>query len=161
MNWLLRRVLGLWVRFKVRPEDAAALLAGRSHPVCYVLERHSITDLAVLQDACLALKLPRPARRLSGARELRAFFYLGSTRGLWNARPERSPPAQLAQMIAVLRRDPGADFDLVPAAVYWGRAPQKEASWLRLLLVEDWALTSRVRRVMQVLLNGRAMLIEF
>jgi len=161
MNWLLRRVLGLWVRFKVRPEDAAALLAGRSHPVCYVLERHSITDLAVLQNACLALKLPRPARRLGGARELRAFFYLGRTRGFWNARPERAPPAHLAQMIAVLRRDPGADFDLVPAAVYWGRAPQKEASWLRLLLVEDWALTSRVRRFMQVLFNGRDTLIEF
>jgi glycerol-3-phosphate O-acyltransferase len=161
MSWLLRRALGLWVRFKVRPDDAAALLAGRSHPVCYVLERHSITDLAVLQDACHALKLPRPARRLGGAGELRAFFYLGRTRGWWSARPDRSPPAHLAQMIAVLRRDPGADFDLVPAAVYWGRAPQKEASWLRLLLVEDWALTSRVRRFMQVLFNGRATLIEF
>jgi glycerol-3-phosphate O-acyltransferase len=161
MNWLLRRLLGLWVRFKVHPEDAAALLAGRARPVCYVLERRSVTDLALLQDACLALKLPRPGKRLHGARELRSFFYLGGTRGLWNARPDRSPPPHLAQMIAVLRADPGADFDLVPTAVYWGRAPQKEASWLRLLLVEDWALTSRVRKFMQVLFNGRATLIEF
>jgi glycerol-3-phosphate O-acyltransferase len=162
MNWLLRRLLGLWVRFKVRPEDAATLLAGRSRPVCYVLERASITDLAVLQDACLALKLPRPGRRLGGsARELRSFFYLSRTRGLWDARLDRSPPAHLAQMIAVLRADPAADFELVPAAVYWGRAPQKEASWLRLLLVEDWALTTRVRKLMQVLFNGRNTLIEF
>lgn len=161
MNWLLRRLLGLWVRFKVHPEDAAALLAGRARPFCYVLERRSVTDLALLQDACLALKLPRPGKRLSGARELRSFFYLGGTRGFWNTRPDRSPPPQLAQMIAVLRADPAADFDLVPTAVYWGRAPQKEASWLRLLLVEDWALTSRVRKFMQVLFNGRATLIEF
>jgi glycerol-3-phosphate O-acyltransferase len=161
MNWLLRRLLGLWVRFKVLPEDAATLLAGRARPVCYVLERRSVTDLALLQEACLALKLPRPGKRLSGARELRSFFYLGGTRGLWNARPDRSPPPQLAQMIAVLRADRSADFDLVPTAVYWGRAPQKEASWLRLLLVEDWALTSRVRKFMQVLFNGRATLIEF
>ncbi|GAC1661854.1 MAG: glycerol-3-phosphate 1-O-acyltransferase PlsB [Steroidobacteraceae bacterium] len=162
MHWLLRRLLGLWVRFKVRPDDAAALLTGRSRPVCYVLERHSVTDLAVLQDACLKLKLPRPGRRLGGtAPELRSFFYLTRTRGLWNARPDRSPPPQLAQMIAVLRADPGADFDLVLTAVYWGRAPQKEASWLRLLLVEDWTLTSRVRKLLQVLFNGRATLIEF
>jgi glycerol-3-phosphate O-acyltransferase len=162
MNWLLRRLLGLWVRFKVRPDDAAVLLTGRSHPVCYVLERHSVTDLAVLQDACLALKLPRPGRRLPrAARELRSFFYLNRTRGFWNARPDRSPPPHLVQMIAVLRADPAADFDLVLTAVYWGRAPQKEASWLRLLLVEDWALTSRVRKFMQVLFNGRATLIEF
>jgi glycerol-3-phosphate O-acyltransferase len=161
MNWLLRRLLGLWVRFKVRPDDVATLLAGRARPVCYVLERRSVTDLALLQEACLALKLPRPGKRLSGARELRSFFYLGGTRGFWTARPDRSPPPQLAQMIAALRADPAADFDLVPTAVYWGRAPQKEASWLRLLLVEDWTLTSRVRKFMQVLFNGRATLIEF
>lgn len=162
MNWLLRRLLGLWVRFKVRPDDVAALLAGRSRPICYVLERHSVTDLAVLQDACLALKLPRPGRRLGGAAgELRSFFYLSRARGIWDARPDRSPPRQLAQMIAVLRADPGADFDLVPAAVYWGRAPQKEGSWLRLLLVEDWVLATRVRKFMQVLFNGRNTLIEF
>ena len=48
----------------------------------------------------------------------------------------------------------------MPVAVYWGRAPQKEASWFRLLLVEDWALTSRLRKFLQVLFNGRATLIE-
>ena len=53
MNWLLRRVLALGVQFRVRPENAAALLQGCSHPVCYVLERRSVTDLAVLQEACL------------------------------------------------------------------------------------------------------------
>src|SRR6478736_1863455 len=66
MNWLLRRVLALGVQFRVRPENAAALLQGCSHPVCYVLERRSVTDLAVLQEACLALKLPRPGRRAEG-----------------------------------------------------------------------------------------------
>ena len=49
VNWLLRRLLALWVRFKALPEDAAALLRGPRHPVCYVLERRSVTDLAVLQ----------------------------------------------------------------------------------------------------------------
>jgi len=48
----------------------------------------------------------------------------------------------------------------VPVAVYWGRAPQKEGSWLRLLLVEDWAIASRLRKFFQVLLNGRETLIE-
>ena len=31
--------------------------------------------------------------------------------------------------------------------MYWGRAPQKEGSWFRLLLVEDWAITSRAAQV--------------
>jgi len=43
MNWLWRRVLALWVRFKVLPEDAAAQLRGRPRPLCYVLEQRSST----------------------------------------------------------------------------------------------------------------------
>jgi glycerol-3-phosphate O-acyltransferase len=160
MNWLLRRLLALWVRFRVVPEDAAAALQARSHPLCYVLERRSVTDLALLQRACQALKLPRPGTRLRGTRELRSFFYLTQQRGWWGARLDRRTPAQLAQMIAIVRDSAQADFELVPAAVYWGRAPQKEASWLRLLLVEDWALTSRARKFLQVLFNGRNTLIE-
>ena len=52
------------------------------------------------------------------------------------------------------------DVDLVPAAVFWGRAPQREASWFRLLLVDDWVITSRVRRFFQVIFNGRNTLLE-
>jgi len=126
MTWLLRQVLALWVRFRVVPEDAAAQLRGRSHALCYVLERRSAADLAVLQQACAALRLPRPGRALGGGtHELRSFFYLTRQRGLWGERQDRRPPAQLVQMIAALRADPAADFELVPAAVYWGRARRR------------------------------------
>ncbi len=162
MNWLLRRLLALWVRFRVVPENSAALLAGLSDPVCYVLERRSVSDLAMLQQACLALKLPRPGRPLRGlGKELRSYFYLTQPRSVWSMRPDPHPPPQLAQMIRVLRVDPAADFKLVPAAVYWGRAPQREGSWLRLLLVEDWVLATRLRKFLQVLFNGRDTLVEF
>jgi glycerol-3-phosphate O-acyltransferase len=161
MNWLLRRVLALWVRYKVLPEDAAAQLRGRPRPLCYVLERRSSADLAVLQQACATLRIPRPGRPLGGGtHELRAYFWLTQPRGLLGQRLDRRPPRQLAQMIAALRADPEVDFELVPAAVYWGRAPQKEASWLRLLLTEDFEVTSRARKFMQVLLNGRDTLLE-
>ena len=161
MDWLLRRLLALWVRYRVVPENVAAQLRGLEHPLCYVLERRSVTDLAVLQQACRALRLPRPDRPLrGGTRGLRSYFYLSRLRGFWGERLDRRPPAPLAQMIAILRTDPQADFLLVPVAVYWGRAPQKEGSWLRLLLVEDWALTSRARKFLQVLFNGRDTLIE-
>src|SRR5262252_557381 len=161
MNWLLRRVLALWVRFKVLPEDAAAQLRERPRPLCYVLEQRSSADLAVLQQACTELRIPRPARPLGGGtHELRSYFWLTQSRGLFGRRLDRRPPRQLAQMIAALRADPGADFDLVPAAVYWGRAPQKEASWFRLLLSEDFAVATRARKFMQVLINGRNTLLE-
>ncbi len=161
MNWLLHRVLAIWVRFRVLPEDIPARLQSRPAALCYVLERRSITDLAILQRACVRLKLPRPRKRLLGeASDLRSYFHLSSPRGFWDERLDRRPPPQLEQMLAALDADPALDIDLVPAAVYWGRAPQREASWFRLLLVENWALTSRARKLLQVLFNGRNTLVE-
>jgi glycerol-3-phosphate O-acyltransferase len=161
VTWLLRRLLDLWVRYQVRPEDVVARLSERTNPVCYVLEGRSFADLAVLQSSCVRLKLARPRKRLPGAaRELRSFFYLSRPRGFWDERRDRRPPAQLVRMIEILQADDTLDIDLIPAAVYWGRAPQKEGSWLKLLLVEEWAITSRLRKFLQVLINGRNVLIE-
>src|SRR5688572_12007860 len=161
MAWLLRRVLALWVRFSVIPDDVAARLQGRANPVCFVLERHSVTDLAVLQSACVRLRLPRPRKRLlAEAKDLRSFFYISRPLGFWDERLDRRPPPELVQLVDVLRASPTLDVDLVPVAVYWGRAPQREASWFRLLLVEDWAITTRLRKSFQVLFNGRSTLIE-
>ena len=162
MNWLLRRLLALWVRFKILPEDLAARLRSRGHPVCYVLERRSAADLAVLQNVCRRLSLPRPRKRSPGyGGNLYSYFYLNRLRGFWNERLDRRPPPQIAQMLHRLDADPRFDVDLVPVTVYWGRAPQREKSWFRLLLGENWALTTRVRKFLQVLFNGRDILVEF
>ena len=162
MNWLLHRVLAIWVRFRVLPEDIPARLQSRAAAVCYVLERRSITDFAILQRACVRLKLPRPRKRLlREPSDLRSSFYLSRPRGFWDERLDRRPPPQLEQMLAALDADPGLDIELVPAAVYWGRAPQREASWFRLMLTEgNGALTSRARKLLQVLFNGRNTLVE-
>ena len=49
---------------------------------------------------------------------------------------------------------------LVPTAVYWGRAPEKDGSWLRLLFAENWTLTSRVSKFFAVLVNGRNVMVD-
>ena len=49
MYGVLRRLLALWVKPEVRPESAPGSIgAVPGSPVCYVLERRSVTDLAVL-----------------------------------------------------------------------------------------------------------------
>ena len=157
MQGLLRRILALWVRATVRPEDAAARLRGRTVPVCYVLERASASDLAVLQNVCVRERLPRPGRRLLShqLRGARSSFALTRSVGFWRRRDDRRPPELLVNLIDALRTDPSLDVSLVPAAVYWGRAPQRERSAIRLLLSEDWVIASRVRRVITVIFNGR------
>jgi glycerol-3-phosphate O-acyltransferase len=161
VTWLFRRLLGLWVRYQVRPEDIVERLRSHENPVCYVLEAKSFADLSVLQGACVRLKLARPNKRLlPHERELRSFFYLSRPRGFWEERRDRRAPPPLVRMIEILKVEPDLDIDLIPVAVFWGRTPQKEGSWLKLLLVEQWAITTRLRKFLQVLINGRNVIAE-
>lgn len=159
----LRWLLSLWVKPEVKPEAAlAAIGAQQAAPVCYIFERRSAVDVAVLENLCIRQGLPRPRGRIvgRGKSEVRAAIPLQSSRGFFDARIERRPPAELFRLAEVLRADPSLDVRLVPVAVYWGRAPEKEGSWLRLMLSENWVLTGSFRKFLQVLFNGRFTLIE-
>ena len=162
MNNRLSQILAPWVRVSLHPADIGARLGSSDAPVCYVLGRRSASDFAVLQQVCQRERLPRPNGRLLPQLpgERRAWFALTRRVGLWRTRLDRRPPELLLQLIEVLRSDPALDVQLVPAAAYWGRAPQKERSIIRLLLSEDWSIGSRVRKVFTVLFNGRNTMVQ-
>ena len=163
MGWLLRRFFRLWVRAAVQPAEAPPSLTAPTKPVCYVLERDSVADLAVLCNVAARMKLPNPEKRSANlpAEERRSYFDVGRRRRFWDAADTRRPPPHLLAVVEALRADSLRDVLLVPTAVYWGRAPQKEGSWLRLLFAENWALTTRARKFFSVLINGRNVFVEF
>lgn len=163
MNALLRRLLAPWVRADIRPEGWRERLGDQTGvPLCYVLERRSRADLAVLQNICEREALPAPDARLAvpGRDAGRSFLPLLQPRSFGDRRIDRRPPTLLLQLIEAVRADPQFDVQLLPVAVYWGRAPQKEGSWLRLLLAENWLFTSWLRKLLTVLINGRFTLVE-
>ncbi|HYP80708.1 MAG TPA: glycerol-3-phosphate 1-O-acyltransferase PlsB, partial [Steroidobacteraceae bacterium] len=159
------RFLLPWLRFSVRPADVAEQLKQVPAPVCYVMGRHSTLDEMILQRACARVGLPRPAKRLQGpgaTRKLRSTFALSRRVGMWSERLDRRPPQELKDLLTGLSQAPAFDVTLVPVAIYWGRAPQRERlSWFRLLLSEDWALASKLRRALSVVFNGRNTMVEF
>jgi len=162
-NWLVHKVLANWVKVSIKPDDAATLLAARTRPACYVLLRESAADLAVLNDACGRLGLPRATRRLlvAGRRARTAHFALERRVGFFGARIDRRPPRELVELLAAAHEDPRFDIDLVPVSVFWGRAAPREASWWRQIFRDDWVLVGRFRRALTVLVNGRNTLLDF
>jgi glycerol-3-phosphate O-acyltransferase len=150
-RWSVRKILGLWVKFTIKPDDAAAVIASRPRPVCYVLERESHTDLAMLYSACAELRLPRPARRFELARRAR----------FWTRRGHLRAPRYLVQLVAAADANSEFDVDLIPVAIFWGRAPLKEVSLWRLLFSEDWVLMGRFRKLLNIIFNGRNTVVHF
>jgi len=161
-HWSVRKVLGSWVRTSIKPDDAAAELAARPRAVCYVLERESQTDLAVLHNACGQLGLPSPERRwmVGNRRVERAYLELIRSPGLFSNRKIARAPRFLGQLVAAAA-NPEFDVDLVPVAIFWGRAPHREVSPWRLLFTEEWVLMGRFRKLLNVVFNGRNTLVHF
>jgi len=162
-RWSVRKILGLWVRVTIKPDDAVAAIAAGPRPVCYVLERESHTDFAVLNSVCASHNLPRPSRRLmmGEKRADRAYFELMRHPRLFGGRKAARAPRYLVRLIDAAAAHPQFDVDLVPVAIFWGRAPHKEMSWWRLPFSEDWILVGRFRKFLSVLFNGRNTLVYF
>ena len=161
--WLLRKVISLWVRTTTLPPDIGERLVRREQPLCYVLERQGLSDLLVLQELCVEQGLPRPSRRLTvgGVSERRSICYLERSAGWCATRIDRRPPELLKKLVAAAVAEPGIDCDIVPVSIFFGRAPQKERSWWRMLLSEDIVLAGRFRKFLNVVFNGRNTLVHF
>lgn len=157
----LRAPISLWARPHVLPEDLRKRYAQHSRPVCYVLDRHSVADLVVLEKVAHAQGLPEPLQALKPPLPAQSCFFLERRAGFWGDRIDRRIAATLRELVAAAAADPALDVDLIPVSVFWGRAPDKEGSWLRLLLSENWHRVGRFRRMLSVVVNGRNLFAQF
>lgn len=157
----LRGPISFWARPHVLPADLGKRLAQRERPLCYVLDMQGVADLVVLEKVCRAYGLPQPLEALKPPLPDHSFFFLERFAGFWGSRIDRRTPATLRELVAAVKADPALDVDLIPVSILWGRAPDKEGSWLRMLIAENWDRVGRFRRLLSVLLNGRNLLVQF
>ena len=158
---LLRGPISLWARPHVLPEDLKQRYAQHPRPVCYVLERRSVADLVVLEKVAQANGLPDPMQALKPPLPSRSGFFLERTAGFWGDRIDRRIPGTLRELVSALTIDATLDVDLVPVSIFWGRAPDRQASWLRVLLSENWNRVGRFRRMLSIIVNGRNLFVQF
>ncbi len=150
-----------WVKIRRDPAEPAALLGGDA-PVCYVIERDGFSDALILQRACREAGLPSPLQALAGTRRRRSVFALVQREGwLFGRIRKRSAQVALRQLLQSLHGRPEADIQIVPVAIYVGRAPSRDSGWFRVLFSENWVMVGRFRRLLALLLNGRDTVVHF
>jgi glycerol-3-phosphate O-acyltransferase len=158
---VLRGPISLWARPHVLPEDLQSRFGTQTRPVCYVLEMHGVADLVVLEKVAAAHRLPSPSQALKRPLPDSSVFFLDRFADFWGDRIDRRISPSLRQLVRAASVDTTLDVDLIPVSVFWGRAPQHERSWLRLLLAETWDRVGRFRRFLSVLVNGRNLFVQF
>ena len=160
---LLGRLLTPWLRIKRDPAEPAQLLQPDA-PVCYVIERHGLSDALILDRACREAGLPPPLRPINvpGLRRRRALFALNRRDGLVFGRLRRRAAREaLLALLRGLEAQPQQDIQVVPVAIYVGRAPNRQSGWFRVLFSENWVMVGRFRRLLALLLNGRDTIVHF
>ena len=160
LRWLGRKLLFLWVRAKILPEDAGKL--PEEIPVLYVLANDALSTRLVVDEVCIRQKLPRLSDAPLGfADEYRSVIFLRRLRGWLRRRGEPVQSPRLVRMIDAVRADPSLELNVVPVSVFWGRSPDKERAPLKLLFSESWAPAGRIRKMLIVLVHGRQTLVQF
>ncbi len=161
--WTITRIASLWIRPTALPVNRVASLRGRGRRVIYLLEEPAISDLIALQLACRRHGLPPATRRLrlGALTEGRSTLYLERDRGPFGLRRDRRLPRTLEKVAAAAVAAGDTDVDLVPVAVFWGRAPGREPGWLALLFSAGWAFTGRLPRFIGTLVNGRMTFVHY
>ncbi len=160
--WMARRWLGLWVRPQILPQDPGRRIGG-GLGVVYVLERRGLADLALLEEVCLRSGLPRPWQPVAapGLVERRSVFSLSRMRGFIFRRPRKPVPARLERLVAAAQQDSRLDLLIVPVTIFWGRFPDKEKHWFKVLFGEKWSIGGRLRKFFVTILQGRNTLVQF
>lgn len=129
--------------------------------VCYVLQNYSRSNALVVDGETRRLHLKPALDPLSFGtyQEKNSVLFLHHNEN--NFFNTQTYPPRLLQLVEALEQHPDIDVQLVPVTVLWGRSPDKEDSWFKLLFSDTWATPGTVKQLMNIGLHGRQSYLEF
>jgi glycerol-3-phosphate O-acyltransferase len=163
LYWIAGKLFATWARPAVQPDDPATYLPGDDAEVCYVLETGGLADKLALERICSIYGMPPPAGSLSygGIRESERLVVLRRMRGFIFRRKRVGGSMRLKRLVEANANAGAKQLLLIPVAIYWGRSPDKERSFLKILFSENWEVAGRTQKFFATVLHGRNTLLRF
>ncbi|MCP5181023.1 MAG: glycerol-3-phosphate 1-O-acyltransferase PlsB [Pseudomonadales bacterium] len=158
----LRYRLTRWLLGKLVVPRVAGFESLSGHETVYVLQNRSVTDTALLSLACAQAALPDPLSSLplGDVTEAHRYFFLNRATG-WQQRQTMRSHSEFMRRLLANPAAMSSDALIVPVCILWSRAPAREHSFWRLLVSEAWAVTSRFKRLLNILMNRRGISLQF
>ena len=161
INQQILHLFRLWLRPTfINHEQTALALAQHAIPtnVRYILDSDSLADRLLLELGCEASRLPEPLTLDPNAPN--AYFCLNHREGFWGRRSARGDARSTS-----LKVDPAIGDELatrlIPVSIYWGHQPDRALSLWKVLLSDQWASTSKFRKILCIALTRRHILVHF
>jgi len=162
LYWLAEKILSIWARPAILPEAPEALFPDEGVPVCYVFESGGLADTLVFERLARMHGLVSPTASLSfaGQEEPNRIIVMRRKRGFLFRAPSHKSSTRLKRLVDASLAAGGEELLLVPIAIYWGRAPDRETSLLQILFSENWEFAGRTRKFFVTLFQGRNTLLS-
>jgi len=157
---LTKSLLKFWLSPTFIRNSVQQLNLQTNETICYVMDYQSIADLMVTEIACEQGHLPLPRSAMGTVPEARSFFFLRHTIGITGRKTAKNFSPRL-QRLLLRQRQQSHSIKVVPVSLFWGHQPDKEKSWLKLMLSDNWSATSRIRKILALLLVPKHLLVEF
>lgn len=127
-------------------------------PTFYVLREYSRSNSLLLNLKTSELGLPLALGKVkAGALD-------ESTSVIFLRHPKASGSVispRLERLVGACLDDPSLQIRLIPVTILWGRAPDKEDSWFKLLMADEWHSPSVSKQLFNIGVMGRDTVIQF
>lgn len=132
--------------------------------VCYVLQNYSRSNALIIDGETRRLQLP-PALNpfvVGEHKEKSSVLFLQQhDENNLLTPPLHAFPPRLLRLIDLVEQHTDVEIELIPVTVLWGRSPDKEDSWFKLLFSDTWATPGTVKQLVNIGLHGRQAYLEF
>ncbi len=162
LYWLAGKIFSIWARPAIHPDDPSEYITDSNAEVCYVLETGGLADVLALEAACAKHGMPSPTSSFDfcGDHEYKRFIILRRMQGFIFRHPRKTGSQRLKRLVEAAEKG-DQELLLIPVAIYWGRSPEKERSFVKLLFSENWDAIGRTRKFFMTLVHGRNTLLRF
>lgn len=145
-----------------RPRIAGEPPESLPDEVVYVLGQRSLSDLVVLDLVCGEHGWPSPRSpvRVGKDEEKGRAIFLARPSGPLQRNTMRAIPRRLNRLLGHPRA-PDSGIVLLPVQVFWGRTTNRAGSLVGMLFSEHWAATSRLRRLVNLLISRRHIVVDY
>ncbi len=155
---LSRSLLFFWVKPTVL--GISQLTFNDSDSVCYVLPFRSTADLLVTDKICERAGLPRPTSGIRHLPEKRAVFFIGHPEGFIGRRTRRQQSERMKNLFTYLANANNNDIKIVPVSIFWGHQPDRQKSFYKLILSENWTVSSRFKKLLAMIFHPNHTLVQ-
>jgi len=155
--FIIKFLIKPFIKFKLEFHENADLELLRRENLIYAIPEPSIAELVALYLCAQELGLQSPISYIKKGKLSRFIFLKPPKFDPIERKIKRLPIQNLKEVIESKEKN----LKVIPVSFYWGKHPDKQKSFFKILFSQSWAASGPIKRFFKIIFHGRSLLIQF